>query len=95
MKEDSITIQLFLEADVPDGIYWGSKKQSGYVGIRQHSHSCCTKAILQSLFSVSKFKDVVFALNKNNASNDVEILVSLIMTLSLNYCLSCPDVLNQ
>lgn len=47
VKDDCITLEVYLVADVPHGIFWNSKKYTGYNGLKNQGATCYMNSLLQ------------------------------------------------
>jgi ubiquitin carboxyl-terminal hydrolase 7 len=57
-KDDSITLEVWLNADAPHGTAWDSKKLTGFVGLTNQGATCYMNSLLQTLFFTNKLRHV-------------------------------------
>lgn len=61
-KNDSITLEVWLNADAPHGTAWDSKKLTGYVGLTNQGATCYMNSLLQTLFFTNELRRAVYLL---------------------------------
>lgn len=49
-KDDSITLEVHVNAEAPHGVSWDSKKHTGFVGLKNQGATCYMNSLLQTLF---------------------------------------------
>ncbi|CAH1396929.1 unnamed protein product [Nezara viridula] len=57
---DCITIEARIEAEIPHGINWDSKKLTGYIGLKNQGATCYMNSLLQTLFFTNQFRKAVY-----------------------------------
>ncbi|XP_034483395.1 ubiquitin carboxyl-terminal hydrolase 7-like [Drosophila innubila] len=57
---DSITIEVHVVADVPHGIQWDSKKDTGYNGLKKRECTRYLNSVLQMLYFTNAFRSAVY-----------------------------------
>lgn len=57
---DCIMLECRMEAEVPHGINWDSKKLTGYVGLKNQGATCYMNSLLQTLFFTNQFRKAVY-----------------------------------
>jgi ubiquitin carboxyl-terminal hydrolase 7 len=65
-KDDSITLEVWLNADAPHGTAWDSKKLTGFVGLTNQGATCYMNSLLQTLFFTNKLRQAVYLIKTDN-----------------------------
>jgi ubiquitin C-terminal hydrolase len=60
VKNDSIHLQVYVEADPPHGANWDSKKYTGFVGLKNQGATCYMNSLLQALYFTNKLRLAVY-----------------------------------
>ena len=68
-KEDSVTLEVHVNAEAPHGVSWDSKKHTGYVGLKNQGATCYMNSLLQTLFFTNQ---VSVHLNFPSKSSDAD-----------------------
>jgi ubiquitin carboxyl-terminal hydrolase 7 len=58
--KDSITLEVWLNADAPHGTAWDSKKLTGYVGLTNQGATCYMNSLLQTLYFTNDLRKAVY-----------------------------------
>lgn len=58
MKDDSIILEVFVQADAPHGVSWDSKKHTGFVGLKNQGATCYMNSLLQTLYFTNQLRKV-------------------------------------
>lgn len=59
-QTDSITLEVWLNADAPHGTAWDSKKLTGYVGLTNQGATCYMNSLLQTLYFTNDLRKAVY-----------------------------------
>ncbi|XP_065066038.1 ubiquitin carboxyl-terminal hydrolase 7-like [Rhopilema esculentum] len=60
IKNDTIIVEISVQADAPHGVFWDSKKLTGYVGLKNQGATCYMNSLLQTLFFMSELRKAVY-----------------------------------
>ncbi|XP_034483566.1 ubiquitin carboxyl-terminal hydrolase 7-like [Drosophila innubila] len=60
VHNDSITIEVHVTADIPLGIQWDSKKDTGYNGLKKRECTRYLNSVLQMLYFTNAFRSAVY-----------------------------------
>jgi ubiquitin carboxyl-terminal hydrolase 7 len=60
VHEDSITLEVYVNAEAPHGAYWNSKKYTGYVGLKNQGATCYMNSLLQTLYFTNHLRKAVY-----------------------------------
>jgi len=60
VKDDSITLEVYVNADAPHGVSWDSKKHTGFVGLKNQGATCYMNSLLQTLFFTNQLRKAVY-----------------------------------
>jgi hypothetical protein len=59
-EKDSITLEVWVNADAPHGTAWDSKKLTGFVGLTNQGATCYMNSLLQTLFFTTELRKAVY-----------------------------------
>lgn len=57
-NNDKLNATMSVKAELPN--YWSSIESTGFIGLRNEGATCYINALFQSLFSINKFRQIVF-----------------------------------
>ncbi|XP_017492273.1 PREDICTED: ubiquitin carboxyl-terminal hydrolase 7-like [Rhagoletis zephyria] len=60
LKDDTLILEATVKAEVPRGVYWDSKKHTGFVGLKNQGATCYMNSLLQTLFFTGKLRKAVY-----------------------------------
>eukprot|EP00794_Sanderia_malayensis_P008888 gene8888-9838_t len=60
IKNDTIVVEIDVQADAPHGIFWDSKKLTGYVGLKNQGATCYMNSLLQTLYFTNALRKAVY-----------------------------------
>lgn len=60
VTNDTIHVQVKVMADAPHGVFWDSKKHTGYVGLRNQGATCYMNSLLQTLYFTNQLRRAVY-----------------------------------
>lgn len=60
LKDDTIILEVWVQADAPHGVSWDSKKHTGYVGLKNQGATCYMNSLLQTLFFTNQLRKAVY-----------------------------------
>lgn len=66
IKTDSVTLEVWLNADAPHGTAWDSKKLTGFVGLTNQGATCYMNSLLQTLYFTNELRKAVYLLPTEN-----------------------------
>ena len=61
-QHDSVTLEVWVNADAPHGTAWDSKKLTGFVGLTNQGATCYMNSLLQTLYFTSELRRAVYKL---------------------------------
>ncbi|XP_073827847.1 ubiquitin-specific protease 7 [Musca autumnalis] len=56
----AITLEVFVHADAPHGVFWDSKKHTGCVGLKNQGATCYMNSLLQTLYFTNQLRRAVY-----------------------------------
>ncbi|KAL3121385.1 hypothetical protein niasHT_004969 [Heterodera trifolii] len=59
-ENDTVILAVEVTADAPHGVNWDSKKDTGYIGLKNQGATCYMNSILQTLFFTNKLRKAVY-----------------------------------
>lgn len=74
-KEDSVILEVHVNAEAPHGVSWDSKKHTGYVGLKNQGATCYMNSLLQTLFFTNQLRKAVYKMPTE--SDDTQRSVAL------------------
>lgn len=77
IKEDSITLEVWVSADAPHGVSWDSKKHTGYVGLKNQGATCYMNSLLQTLFFTNKLRKAVYQMPTESDDSSKSVALAL------------------
>lgn len=60
LVEDTIRIKVFVEVRVPQDLTYDSRKETGFVGLKNQGATCYMNSLLQTLFNINQFRRAVY-----------------------------------
>lgn len=60
IQNDSIVLEVHVTAEAPHGVYWDSKKHTGYVGLKNQGATCYMNSLLQTLYFTNCLRKAVY-----------------------------------
>jgi ubiquitin carboxyl-terminal hydrolase 7 len=66
-KDDTITLEVHVNAEAPHGVSWDSKKHTGFVGLKNQGATCYMNSLLQTLFFTNQVS--LFIYSENTVAN--------------------------
>jgi len=68
-QKDSITLEVWLNADAPHGTAWDSKKLTGFVGLTNQGATCYMNSLLQTLYFTNELRKAVYLMPTETDDN--------------------------
>lgn len=59
IKDDTIILEVQVNADAPHGVSWDSKKHTGFVGLKNQGATCYMNSLLQTLYFTNQLRKVI------------------------------------
>lgn len=60
IHNDVIILEVYVQAEAPHGVFWDSKKHTGYVGLKNQGATCYMNSLLQTLFFTNQLRKAVY-----------------------------------
>lgn len=60
IKNDKIILEVHVQAEAPHGVFWDSKKHTGYVGLKNQGATCYMNSLLQTLYFTNYLRKAVY-----------------------------------
>lgn len=77
IKDDSIILEVFVQADAPHGVSWDSKKHTGYVGLKNQGATCYMNSLLQTLFFTNQLRKAVYKMPTESDDSSKSVALAL------------------
>ena len=77
IKEDTITLEVFVSADAPHGVSWDSKKHTGYVGLKNQGATCYMNSLLQVLYFTNQLRIAVYKMPTESDDSTKSVALAL------------------
>lgn len=60
VQDDIIMLEVKVAAEAPHGVFWDSKKLTGYVGLKNQGATCYMNSLLQTLYFTNQLRRAVY-----------------------------------
>lgn len=60
IQDDAITLEVHVVAEAPHGVFWDSKKHTGFVGLKNQGATCYMNSLLQTLYFTNQLRKAVY-----------------------------------
>lgn len=60
IQDDSILLEVHVVAEAPHGVFWDSKKHTGFVGLKNQGATCYMNSLLQTLYFTNQLRKAVY-----------------------------------
>lgn len=60
IQDDTITLEVHVLAEAPHGVFWDSKKHTGFVGLKNQGATCYMNSLLQTLYFTNQLRKAVY-----------------------------------
>ncbi|XP_055691767.1 ubiquitin carboxyl-terminal hydrolase 7 [Lutzomyia longipalpis] len=60
IMDDAIVLEVHVVAEAPHGVFWDSKKYTGYVGLKNQGATCYMNSLLQTLYFTNHLRKAVY-----------------------------------
>ncbi|XP_071522080.1 ubiquitin carboxyl-terminal hydrolase 7 isoform X1 [Panulirus ornatus] len=77
IKDDTITLEVWVSADAPHGVSWDSKKHTGYVGLKNQGATCYMNSLLQVLYFTSQLRMAVYKMPTESDDSTKSVALAL------------------
>lgn len=77
VKDDKITIEVYVKADAPHGVSWDSKKHTGFVGLKNQGATCYMNSLLQTLYFTNKLRKATYLMPTESDDPEKSVPLSL------------------
>lgn len=58
--DDAIELEVNVVAEAPHGVFWDSKKHTGFVGLKNQGATCYMNSLLQTLYFTNRLRQAVY-----------------------------------
>uniref|UniRef100_A0A2P2I3R0 Ubiquitin carboxyl-terminal hydrolase 7 n=1 Tax=Hirondellea gigas TaxID=1518452 RepID=A0A2P2I3R0_9CRUS len=77
IKDDTITLEVYVSADAPHGVSWDSKKHTGYVGLKNQGATCYMNSLLQVLYFTNQLRMAVYKMPTESDDSTKSVALAL------------------
>ncbi|XP_018335217.1 ubiquitin carboxyl-terminal hydrolase 7 isoform X2 [Agrilus planipennis] len=77
IKDDTITLEVYVIADAPHGVSWDSKKHTGYVGLKNQGATCYMNSLLQTLYFTNQLRKAVYKMPTESDDSTKSVALAL------------------
>lgn len=77
IKDDSITLEVWVAADAPHGVSWDSKRHTGYVGLKNQGATCYMNSLLQVLYFTNQLRMAVYKMPTESDDSTKSVALAL------------------
>lgn len=60
VQEDAVVLEVHVIAEAPHGVFWDSKKHTGFVGLKNQGATCYMNSLLQTLYFTNYLRKAVY-----------------------------------
>lgn len=60
IQDDAIILEVHVTAEAPHGVFWDSKKHTGFVGLKNQGATCYMNSLLQTLYFTNQLRKAVY-----------------------------------
>lgn len=60
IQDDKIVLEVHVVAEAPHGVFWDSKKHTGFVGLKNQGATCYMNSLLQTLYFTNQLRKAVY-----------------------------------
>lgn len=60
IQDDKIVLEVHVIAEAPHGVFWDSKKHTGFVGLKNQGATCYMNSLLQTLYFTNQLRKAVY-----------------------------------
>lgn len=60
IQDDTIILEVHVVAEAPHGVFWDSKKHTGFVGLKNQGATCYMNSLLQTLYFTNQLRKAVY-----------------------------------
>lgn len=87
IQDDTITLEVHVTAEAPHGVFWDSKKHTGYVGLKNQGATCYMNSLLQTLYFTNQLRKAVYKMptEADDSSKSVALALQRVFH-DLQYC---------
>uniref|UniRef100_A0A914H2D2 Ubiquitin carboxyl-terminal hydrolase 7 n=1 Tax=Globodera rostochiensis TaxID=31243 RepID=A0A914H2D2_GLORO len=80
-ENDTVVLAVEVTADAPHGVNWDSKKDTGYIGLKNQGATCYMNSILQTLFFTNKLRKAVYQMptEEDNPESSVALAMQRVL----------------
>ncbi|KAK9885250.1 hypothetical protein WA026_010749 [Henosepilachna vigintioctopunctata] len=77
IKDDSIILEVHVNADAPHGVSWDSKKHTGFVGLKNQGATCYMNSLLQTLYFTNQLRKAVYKMPTESDDSTKSVALAL------------------
>lgn len=60
IQDDCVVLEVHVVAEAPHGVFWDSKKHTGYVGLKNQGATCYMNSLLQTMYFTNQLRKAVY-----------------------------------
>ncbi|KAL0278652.1 UNVERIFIED_CONTAM: hypothetical protein PYX00_000410 [Menopon gallinae] len=77
IKDDTIIVEVHVNADAPHGVSWDSKKHTGFVGLKNQGATCYMNSLLQTLYFTNQLRKAVYKMPTESDDSTKSVALAL------------------
>ena len=87
----SLQIRARVRVDKSDSFFYDSKKETGFVGLKNQGATCYMNSLLQFLYNINYFRQAVYHMPTSEEDDPLKSIPLALQSLFYKVCLRLPS----